>query len=143
MSSKKERDEPSIEDVKARTSIVALVSRDITLTKRGRDHWACCPFHAEKSASFKVSEERREFRCFGCGTHGDALDYLRRVHGMRLPEALEHLAIEAGLCPDREGRRRPTRQPIAPPAAHGGSSCQDNPNGDPGSRRTDPWLIRP
>ncbi len=65
----------------------------------------------------------------GCGAHGDAFDYLRRTQGMQLQDALEYLAIEAGLSPDHEGRRRPTRQPITPPAAHSEPAGQDNLNG--------------
>ncbi len=129
MSSRKERVLPSIEDVKARTSMVVLVGRNVALKKHGREHVGLCPFHNEKTPSFKVNEAKRTFHCFGCEAHGDAFDYLRRVHGMEFHEALEHLVIEAGMIADREGRRRPTRQPIAPPAAHGEPPCQDNPNG--------------
>ena len=123
------RDKPSIEDVKARTSIVVLVGRNVVLKKRGSELVGLCPFHNEKTPSFKVNEAKKSFHCFGCGAHGDAFDYLRRVQGMELHEALEHLAIEAGMIPDREGRRRPTRQPIAPPVAHVEPPCQNNPNG--------------
>ena len=107
-----------LRDVKARTSLVALVSRDVVLNKRGRDHWGLCPIHAEKSPSFKVSEDRRAFYCFGCGASGDAFDYLRLVHGMEMPGALEYLAIEAGILPDHEGRKHPTRQPVEPQPVH-------------------------
>ena len=129
MSSRKERVLPSIEDVKARTSMVVLVGRNVALKKHGREHFGLCPFHNEKTPSFKVNEAKRSFHCFGCGAHGDAFDYLRRAQGMELHEALEHLAIEAGMIADREGRRRPTRQPITPPAAHGEPQRQNNHNG--------------
>ena len=109
-------DRINLQNVKAHTSMVALVGRDVKLCKRGADHWGLCPIHAENSPSFKVSETRRAFKCFGCGVSGDALDYLRLVHGMELSEARDYLAVEAGLIPDREGRKRPARQPIAPPA---------------------------
>ncbi len=108
----------NLQNVKARTSMVALVGRDVKLRKRGADQWGLCPIHAEKSPSFKVSETRRAFKCFGCGVSGDVLDYLRLVHGMELSEALEYLAVEAGLTPDREGRNPPVRQSIAPPTVH-------------------------
>ncbi len=129
VSSEKGRAKPSIEDVKARTSIVGLVGRNVVLKKRGREHFGLCPFHNEKTPSFTVNEAKKSFYCFGCGARGDVFDYLRRTQGMELHEALEHLAIEAGMIPDREGRRRPTRQPIATPAAHGEPPCQDNSNG--------------
>ncbi len=129
VSPEKGRDKPSIEDVKARTSIVVLIRRNVVLEKHGRKPFGLCPFHEEKTPSFTVSEAKGTFHCFGCGAHGDAFDYLRRAQGMELHEALEHLAIEAGMTPDREGRRRPTRQPTAPPAAHNEPQRQINHNG--------------
>ena len=68
-----------LQDVKARTPLTALVSRDVALKMRGRDHWGLCPIHAEKTPSFKVDEARGIYHCFGCGAHGDAFDYLRRA----------------------------------------------------------------
>ena len=123
------RDLPSFEDVKARTSMVVLVGRNVVLKKNGPDHFGLCPFHNEKTPSFTVNETKRFFHCFGCGAHGDAFDYLRRTQSMQLQDALEYLAIEAGLSPDHEGRRRPTHQPITPPAAHSKPAGQNNPNG--------------
>ena len=120
---------PSFEDVKARTSMIVLVGRNVALKKNGPNHFGLCPFHNEKTPSFTVNETKRFFHCFGCGAHGDAFDYLRRTQGMQLQDALEYLAIEAGLSPDHEGQRRPTRQPITPPAAHSEPARQDNPNG--------------
>ena len=112
----KERSLPSFEDVKGHTSIVRLVGRNVVLKKNAGKHVGLCPFHNEKTPSFTVNETKRFFHCFGCGAHGDAFDYLRLAQGMGLHEALEHLAIEAGMVSDHEGRKRPTRQPIAPQA---------------------------
>ena len=106
-----EKPRPSLQDVKARTSIVGLVGRNVALKKQAGKLFGLCPFHKEKTPSFTVSEAKRSFHCFGCGAHGDAFDYLRLAHGMELREAFEHLAIEAGMIPDREGRKHPTREP--------------------------------
>ncbi len=48
-------------EIRQRTDLVALVGRRVKLVRKtgGRDMWGCCPFHNEKSASFKVSNERQ------------------------------------------------------------------------------------
>ena len=69
----------------------------ITIHRRGRDFWAPCPFHGEKSPSFKISPERQSFYCFGCGSHGDVIDFVQRHHGLSYPDALSYL----GIKPDR------------------------------------------
>ena len=106
---------PNFEDVKARTSIAGLIGRTVALKKRGHELVGLCPFHNEKTPSFKVNEAKKTFHCFGCGVHGDVFDYLRRAQGMELREAFEYLENEAGMTPDREGSKRPTQQPMAPP----------------------------
>ena len=48
-----------LEEIRGRTDLVALVGRRVKLVRKGRVMWGCCPFHQEKSASFKVENERR------------------------------------------------------------------------------------
>jgi DNA primase len=59
--------------------------------------WGCCPFHAEKSPSFKVENERRLYKCFGCGKGGDAFKWLIETEGLSFPESVEKLAAEVGV----------------------------------------------
>ena len=59
--------------------------------------WGCCPFHKEKSPSFKVENERRTYKCFGCGAGGDAFKWTMETEGLSFPEAVEKLAQEAGV----------------------------------------------
>lgn len=86
-----------LEEIRNRINMVDLVGRRVALKKRGRDHWGCCPFHGEKTASFKVSEDRDDYHCFGCGAHGSAFDFVMHVEGLSFPEAAERLAEVAGL----------------------------------------------
>ncbi|MCL2331590.1 MAG: CHC2 zinc finger domain-containing protein, partial [Proteobacteria bacterium] len=55
------------DELRARLSIVDIVSRRVPLSKKGKDFWGCCPFHNEKTPSFKVNEEMGRYYCFGCG----------------------------------------------------------------------------
>jgi DNA primase len=86
-----------LEEVLRRTDIVQLVGRRVKLTRRGQQFWGCCPFHKEKSPSFKVENARRTYKCFGCGKGGDAFRWLMEVEGLSFPESVERLAGEAGV----------------------------------------------
>src|SRR5580698_10575303 len=86
-----------LEEVRRRTDLVQLVGRRVKLVRKGRVMWGCCPFHQEKSPSFKVENERRLYKCFGCGKGGDAFRWLVETEGLSFPEAVEKLAAEAGV----------------------------------------------
>lgn len=49
------------------------------LKRRGREWWACCPFHQERTPSFHVNAEAKVWHCFGCGAGGGVLDWRRRI----------------------------------------------------------------
>src|ERR1700685_1098289 len=85
-----------LEEILRRTDIVQLVGRRVKLTRKGRVFWGCCPFHKEKSASFKVENERRNYKCFGCGVGGDAFKWVVETEGLTFPEAVERLAGGGG-----------------------------------------------
>jgi DNA primase len=98
-----------LEEISRRTDIVQLVGRRVKLTRRGRVFWGCCPFHKEKSPSFKVENERHTYKCFGCGKGGGVFQWLVETEGLTFPEAIERLAGEAGVelpkwTPDDEAR---------------------------------------
>ena len=87
-----------LDEILRRTDIVQLVGRKVKLTRRGQAMWGCCPFHKEKSPSFKVENGRRTYKCFGCGKGGDAFRWLMETEGLSFPEAVERLAGEAGVA---------------------------------------------
>ena len=100
-----------LDEVRNRTDLVALVGRRVKLVRKGREMWGCCPFHNEKSASFKVSNERRTYKCFGCGKGGDCFRWLVETEGLSFRESVEKLAGEAGVelpkwSPDDEAREQ-------------------------------------
>src|SRR6202166_1841573 len=86
-----------LEEILRRTDLVQLVGRRVKLERRGRIFWGLCPFHKEKSPSFKVENERRNYKCFGCGAGGDAFRWLKETDGLSFPEAVQRLAGEAGV----------------------------------------------
>ncbi len=88
-----------LEEIRRRTDLVQLVGRRVKLARRGGGQmmWGCCPFHGEKSPSFKVENIRRTYKCFGCGVGGDAFKWLMETEGLSFPEAVQKLAGEAGV----------------------------------------------
>ncbi len=89
--------EDLLEEISRRTDLVQLVGRRVRLQRKGRVFWGLCPFHKEKSPSFKVDNERRSYHCFGCGAGGNAYRWLSETEGLTFPEAVERLAAEAGV----------------------------------------------
>lgn len=86
-----------IQDIKDRLSIVQVIGETVPLKKAGRNHKGLCPFHAEKTPSFHVQEEKQIFHCFGCGEGGDLLHYIMKREGLAFPEAVRQLAGRAGV----------------------------------------------
>jgi len=84
-----------LEELRARTSLAAVVGRRVKLARSGRQMKGCCPFHNEKTPSFYVYEDG--YHCFGCGAHGDAIGFVMQTQGAGFMEAVEQLAAEAGL----------------------------------------------
>lgn len=87
-----------LDEIRARVSLMGLVSRRVQLKQRGRgDWWGISPFTNEKTPSFHVVEDKGFFHCFATGEHGDHFTWLMKTEGLSFPEAVEHLAGEAGL----------------------------------------------
>lgn len=87
-----------IDAVLEHSDLVRLIDSRVPLKKKGKDFWACCPFHQEKSPSFSVSADKQIYYCFGCHTHGNAIGFLMAHDRLSFPEAVKTLAEEAGIA---------------------------------------------
>ena len=99
------------ERVRQATDFVQLVSETVELRQRGQEFWGCCPFHGEKTPSFKVNPATGLWHCFGCGEGGDVFSYVQRRENLEFPDAIRYLADRAGieLTEERGGRRGPKK----------------------------------
>lgn len=79
------------------TDIVALINGFVPMKKEGKNYSAKCPFHSEKSPSFKVSESKQIYHCFGCGANGDAIGFLMAFSKLSFAESVKDLAQTAGI----------------------------------------------
>lgn len=86
-----------LDEVRDRVSLGEIVGRRVKLTRAGREFKGLCPFHNERTPSFHVVEDKGFYHCFGCGAHGDAIDFLNETEGLGFTEAVAELAARAGL----------------------------------------------
>ena len=87
----------TIERIYAAVDIVDVVGDYVTLKRKGVTYEACCPFHQEKTPSFKVSPTKGIYKCFGCGKSGNAINFVMESENATYPEALRILAKRYGI----------------------------------------------
>lgn len=86
-----------ISELLSRINIVEVISSRISIKKKGKDYSACCPFHGEKTPSFTVSLDKQFYHCFGCGEHGNVIDFIIKYENLGFIDAIDELASLAGL----------------------------------------------
>lgn len=94
-------DESLRRDVLKHCDIVKVVSSFLTLTKKGKNYLAICPFHDDTHPSMSVSPERQMFKCFVCGTGGDAISFVEKYLHISYFEALRKVAEISGYTDPR------------------------------------------
>lgn len=99
----------NVEYLKARVDLVTYVQSCVpSLRKEGRLFVACCPFHSEKHASFKVDPEKQIVTCFGgCGKTWDLISFAETYHRVDFQGALEILAQYSGIELVSHGKQEP------------------------------------
>ncbi|MDQ2891606.1 MAG: DNA primase [Pseudomonadota bacterium] len=101
-----------LDELRARTSLSALIGKTTKLQKAGREMRGCCPFHQEKTPSFYVNDDKAFYHCFGCSAHGDAIRWMTDQRGLPFMDAVKELAAAAGLelpAMDRQSAERAER----------------------------------
>jgi DNA primase len=96
----------SLAGLKARVRLSEFVATRVKLSPGKGDRFGLCPFHSERSPSFTVNDAKGFFHCFGCGAHGDILDWWEKADGLSFVEAAERLRREAGAQPIATPRPR-------------------------------------
>ena len=85
-----------LSELKQNISLASIVNAaGIELRHNGNRYVGLCPFHADKTPSFFVFPNNR-FKCFGCGEHGDVINFVQKFYNLSFKDALKHLGIEQG-----------------------------------------------
>ncbi|MDY6986957.1 MAG: CHC2 zinc finger domain-containing protein [Thermodesulfobacteriota bacterium] len=75
--------------------VATIEAAGVELRRQGKRHVGRCPFHDDRHPSLFVFPDGH-FKCFGCGAHGDAVDFVQMIHGCNFREALKILGIADG-----------------------------------------------
>ncbi|QXK92052.1 DNA primase [Neoehrlichia mikurensis] len=78
--------------IKSKAKLSDVVAKRIKLLKKGNVFIGLCPFHNEKTPSFTVNDDRSFYYCFGCGAHGDVIQFVCDLENMSFKQSLEYLA---------------------------------------------------
>ena len=76
--------------------LASLIGAEVALKRHGREWIGLCPFHDEATPSFTVVEGKGFYHCFGCGAHGDAIQWRMVRHGDSFADAVAALAGAGG-----------------------------------------------
>jgi DNA primase len=88
-----------LEELRRCIPLSEIISRrGVELVRHGREFTGLCPFHNEKTPSFFVVEDKGFFHCFGCGAHGDAINFVMRAEKLKFRVAVKRLAGELGAA---------------------------------------------
>jgi DNA primase len=81
-----------LQELKNTIDLVDLISSYVPLKGSGKTYSACCPFHQEKTPSFHVYPVKQFYKCFACGSTGDAIHFIRYMEKLDFVEAVLFLA---------------------------------------------------
>ncbi len=90
-----------INDVLKHANIVDVISSYIEVKQKGRNYVALCPFHDDKNPSMQISQEKQIFKCFVCGTGGNAIKFVELYEHISFFDAMRKVAEISGFHDDR------------------------------------------
>ena len=86
-----------LQELKAKNDIVDVIGSYVALDQKGGNHWACCPFHHERTPSFAVNRSEQFYHCFGCGESGDVIKFVREIESTDFMGAVRILAARVKM----------------------------------------------
>ncbi len=88
-----------LQEIKTRLKISNVVSKTVSLKKRGKEYVGLSPFKTEKTPSFTVNDEKEFYHCFSTAEHGNIFDFVMKTQNLKFGESVKYLANLAGMRP--------------------------------------------
>ena len=88
-----------LDEIKTRLKVSTVVSKYVSLKKRGKEYVGLSPFKNEKTPSFTVNDEKEFYHCFATSEHGNIFDFVMKTQNLRFGEAVKMLSNLAGMQP--------------------------------------------
>src|SRR5882672_2521062 len=99
-----------LEELKARLPVSEVVGKRVKLTRSGREFKGLSPFNKEKTPSFFVNDQKQAWFDFSSGKNGSIFDFVMETEGVTFPEAVERLALMAGVPLPKVSREDEARE---------------------------------
>ena len=81
-----------INEIRNSVDIVDVVSKYVSLTKKGKNYFGVCPFHEDSDPSMSVSPDKQIFSCFSCHTAGNVFNFLMEYEHISFMESVKMIA---------------------------------------------------
>ncbi len=88
-----------LDEIKTRLKVSTVISKTVSLKKRGKEFVGLSPFKTEKTPSFTVNDEKEFYHCFATSEHGNIFDFVMKTQNLKFGEAVKTLANLAGMRP--------------------------------------------
>ena len=86
-----------LDELRDRVTVSSVIGRKYKLERKGREFLAVCPFHNDTKPSLSIVDDKGFYHCFACGAHGDVFKFLMENDGLKFMEAVEQVALLAGV----------------------------------------------
>ena len=93
-----------IESIRRNNDIVDVIGEYLSLTPKGKNYFAVCPFHDDHSPSMSISPDKQIFTCFTCHKAGNVITFLRDYLDITYMDAVKKLADRAGIEINYKGK---------------------------------------
>ncbi len=86
--------------IKARHPLVSVARRSGLDVRTGGRAIVCCPIptHDDTSPSMQLDLDRGRYRCYGCGAHGDVIQWVQDIEGVNPTAAIRILDSERPIA---------------------------------------------
>lgn len=96
------------DELRRTVAVSDVVGRFVQLKREGPELVGLCPFHEERTPSFKVNDAKGVWTCFGCQKSGGVFDFVMRREAIDFRAAVDLVAQLVGVTPG---------QPVVRPTA--------------------------
>lgn len=79
------------------SSIVEIIKNYLSLTRKGANYLAVCPFHNDTKPSLTINDQKGIWKCFACGESGDAIHFVAKFEHLSLSQAAIKIAKDLNL----------------------------------------------
>ena len=86
-----------INEIRQQADIVDIVSRHINVVRKGKNHFAICPFHNDTNPSLSISKDKQIFKCFVCNEAGNVFTFIQKYKKIPYMRAVKEVADIVGI----------------------------------------------